>query len=135
MTRFRYIGDSAEVSVGIAGARFKKNVINEVPDERLAAELKNNPNFEEVTADMLPPVTPSILHAPTQGAAYSDPAMQDFATQRLRAARTDEPTGLGNISRDDQFTANVDALTAAVPESEVAAPAAKPAAKAKKPEV
>lgn len=115
--KFRYIGDSTEVSVGVAGARFIRGVINEVPDERLASQLVNNPNFEIVTADMLPPVTDGILHAPTQGALHADPEVDQFIRDKLKRAKAGKATehdgtdGLGQIARVDQYAANVSALS------------------------
>jgi hypothetical protein len=43
MPKYRYIGPASETVVGIAGARFIKGVVNEVSDERLAAELVGKP--------------------------------------------------------------------------------------------
>ena len=151
MVKFRYIGDSTEVSVGIAGARFRKGVVNEVPDERLAALIRNDPNFEEVTADMLPPVTSAILHNPTrQGQTYADPVVDAAVQERLRAGKIktldhEGTDGLGQINRADQYSANIEALSGAaggVTETgsdsggeEVATPpASKPAGKTKKTE-
>lgn len=115
--KFRYIGDSNMVTVGIAGAQFYKGVINEVPDERLAAQLINNPAFEIVTADMLPPVTDAIMHAPVQGALHSDPEVDAFIRDKLKRAKEGKATdhagtdGLGQIARVDQYAANVEALS------------------------
>lgn len=117
--KFRYIGDSNMVTVGVAGAQFYKGVINEVPDERLAAQLVNNPSFEIVTADMLPPVTEAILHAPQQGSLHPDPEVDQFIRDKLKRAKQGKPVGevvspgdgLGQIARADQYAANVDALS------------------------
>jgi hypothetical protein len=117
--KFRYIGDSNMVTVGIAGAQFYKGVINEVPDERLAAQLIGNPAFEEVTADMMPPVTTAILlHAPVQGALHPDPEVDTFIRNKIRKAVDKKDVGevvspgdgLGNINRADQYSGNVEAL-------------------------
>jgi hypothetical protein len=117
MVKFRYMGDSTEVSVGIAGARFRRGVVNEVPDERLAAHLRTVPGFEEVTADMLPPVTSAILHSPQrQGQTYGDPTIDALVQERLREDKVkrlehEGTDGLGNINRADQYAANVEALS------------------------
>jgi hypothetical protein len=121
MVKFRYTGDSANVSVGVAGALFHKGVVNEVPDERLAALLRTTPGFEEVSVDQLPAVTSAILHAPTQGALHPDPEVAEFIRQKhLLGSKhkklegvTSPGDGLGQISRGDQYEANVDALVEA----------------------
>jgi hypothetical protein len=115
MPKFRYVGPASETTAGIAGARFIKGVVNEVSDERLAAELVGNPNFEEVTADMLPAVTAGIRHAPRQGAPHPDPDIADMIQERARSHPTktldhEGVDGLGQINRADQFAANTEAL-------------------------
>lgn len=150
--KFRYIGDSQMVTVGVAGAQFWKGVINEVPDERLAAQLIKDPSFEEVTADMLPPVTDAILmHAPRHGALHADPEVDDFIRQKLQRAKAGKDLGevagpgdgLGQINRADQYAANVEALSEGEQggvtelsadsggEEAAAPPASKPAGKTK----
>lgn len=117
--KFRYIGDSNMVTVGVAGAQFYKGVINEVPDERLAAQLVNNPLFEIVTADQLPPVTSAILHAPQQGSLHPDPEVDAFIRAKMKRAKdanagsevVSPGDGLGQIARADQYAANVEALS------------------------
>jgi hypothetical protein len=119
MVKFRYTGDSSSVSVGVAGALFHKGVVNEVPDERLAALLRTTNGFEEVSADQLPPVTSAILHAPTQGALHPDPEVAEFIRQKhLKGSKhktlegVDSPgDGLGQINRADQYEANLTALS------------------------
>jgi hypothetical protein len=116
MPKFRYVGPATETTVGIAGARFIRGVVNEVSDERLAAELVGNPNFEEVTPDMLPPVTAGIRHAPRQGAAHPDPDIADMIQERARTKPAPKlehegVDGLGQINRADQFAANTAALS------------------------
>jgi hypothetical protein len=114
MVKFRYVGDSQSVSVGIAGALFHKGVVNEVPDERLAAVLMKTPGFEQVTADMLPPVTSAILmHAPQQGSLHADPDVDQFIRDKIKGVKKldhEGVDGLGNVNRSDQYAANVDAL-------------------------
>jgi hypothetical protein len=117
MVKFRYVGDSSSVSVGVAGALFHRGVVNEVPDERLAALLKSTPGFEEVSADQLPAVTNAILHAPVQGALHADPEVDEFIRNKIRSASKGKKLehegtdGLGQIARVDQYTANVEALS------------------------
>lgn len=151
MVKFRYVGDSQSVSVGIAGALFHRGVINEVPDERLAALLKKTEGFEEVLPEDLPPVTSAILqHSPVQGALHADPDVDQFIRDKIRTVREKKDVGtiegggdgLGQINRADQYGANVEALSGdagGVTElssdsggEEVATPpASKPAGKAK----
>ena len=107
MPKFKYIGDESHVTVGISGARFAKNQINEVPDERLAAVLRNNEFFEEVAQADVPEYPAPVSLMPRQGDAHPDPRVS--ALLRGDTAEIQETT-VGNLNREDQREANTASL-------------------------
>jgi hypothetical protein len=127
MPKFKYIGDSEYTMVGISGARFIKDKINEVSDERLAGYLRSVPHsFEEVSVDAVPETPFGVSLMPHQGDPHHDPRVT--AVLKDTGKKKDQPTP-GNLARDDQREANTEAL--AEKEGAVAELADKPAKKGK----
>jgi hypothetical protein len=132
MPKFRYIGPAEYTTAGIAGARFIRLKINEVSDERLAAQLRASPEtFEEVPTSEVPE-TPAHIAMPTQGDPHPDPRvsaiLRDNPEEKVRKAGEKTPKP-GNLARDDQREANTEALAERVEEAQELAD--KPAKKAK----
>jgi hypothetical protein len=127
MPKFRYIGEAPETMVGIAGARFIRNKINEVSDERLAGYLRSVPEaFEEVAVDAVPETPFGVSLMPHQGDPHHDPRVT--AVLKDTGRKKDQPTP-GNLARDDQREANTEAI--AEKEAEAVELADKPAKKGK----
>lgn len=113
MPKFKYIGDSNYTMVGVSGARFIKNKINEVSDERLAGYLRTVPEqFEEVSQDDVPEYPKPVSLMPRQGDPHPDPRVSAL----LRGEKTDKgdgdepPVTVGNLNREDQREANTAAI-------------------------
>lgn len=112
MPKFMYIGDSAYTMVGVSGARFIKNKINEVSDERLAGFLRTIPEqFKEVSQDDVPEYPKPVSLMPRQGDQHPDPRVSAL----LRGEKTDRdgdepPVTVGNLNREDQREANTAAI-------------------------
>lgn len=113
MPKFKYIGPEGYTMVGVSGARFIKNKINEVPDERLAGFLRTLPDqFEEVSQDDVPEYPKPVSMMPRQGDPHPDPRVSAM----LRGEKTDKgdgdepPVTVGNLNREDQREANTAAL-------------------------
>src|SRR4051812_6531182 len=127
MPKFKYIGDSEYTMVGISGARFIKDKINEVSDERLAGYLRSVPeSFEEVSVDAVPETPFGVSLMPHQGDPHPDPRVT--AVLKDPGKKKDQPTP-GNLARDDQREANTQTL--AEKEGDAQELADKPAKKGK----
>src|SRR3954470_14969557 len=128
MPKFKYIGESEYTMAGIAGARFIRNKINEVSDERLAGYLRSVPeSFEEVSVDAVPETPFGVSMMPHQGDPHHDPRVT-AVLKGTKDKKPDEPTP-GNLAREDQREANTQAL--AEKEGEAQELADKPAKKGK----
>lgn len=125
MPKFKYVGDAEFVTVGISGARFAKNQINEVPDERLAAVLRNNEFFEEVAQADVPEYPAPVSLMPRQGDPHPDPRVS-----ALLRGDTEDVQGVtvGNLNREDQREANTAALAGKEAQANEASEQATPAA-------
>lgn len=111
MPKFMYVGDQAYTMVGVSGARFIRNKINEVSDERLAGFLRTIPEqFKEVSQDDVPEYPRPVSLMPRQGDPHPDPRVSAL----LRGEKTDktdeEPITVGNLNREDQREANTAAI-------------------------
>lgn len=111
MPKFMYIGDQPYTMAGVSGARFIRNKINEVSDERLAGFLRTIPEqFKEVSQDDVPEYPKPVSLMPRQGDPHPDPRVSAL----LRGEKTEkvegEPVTVGNLNREDQREANTAAL-------------------------
>ena len=108
MPKFMYVGDSAYTMAGVSGARFIRNKINEVSDERLAGFLRTLPEqFKEVSQDDVPEYPRPVSLMPRQGDPHPDPTVSAFLRGQKQDKRGDEePVTVGNLNREDQREAN-----------------------------
>lgn len=111
MPKFMYVGDSAYTMVGVSGARFIKNKINEVSDERLAGFLRTIPEqFKEVSQDDVPEYPKPVSMMPRQGDPHPDPRVSALLRGEKTEKTDEEPITVGNLNREDQREANTAAL-------------------------
>jgi hypothetical protein len=111
MPKFMYIGDAAYTMAGVSGARFIKNKINEVSDERLAGFLRTIPEqFKEVSQDDVPEYPKPVSLMPRQGDPHPDPRVSALLRGEKTERQDGEPVTVGNLNREDQREANTAAI-------------------------
>lgn len=110
MPKFMYIGDSAYTMAGVSGARFIRNKINEVSDERLAGFLRTIPEqFKEVSQDDVPEYPKPVSLMPRQGDQHPDPRVSALLRGE-KVDKTEDQVTVGNLNREDQREANTAAI-------------------------